>query len=92
MILRAGLGRGHMPVDLVADDLAAGTLVEIKRRAWHLAPLTFMVSRRRGRDLSLYESELIDLLSGVKTVPDRRSSEKAIDAKRSRRKGRAPMA
>jgi DNA-binding transcriptional LysR family regulator len=62
--LRAGLGWGHMPVDLVAGDLAAGTLVDIRRRAWHLPNLIFVVSRRRGHDLSEAEVELIDLLSG----------------------------
>jgi DNA-binding transcriptional LysR family regulator len=35
-LLVAGLSWGHMPVDLVADDLAQGRLVELRRRAWHL--------------------------------------------------------
>jgi DNA-binding transcriptional LysR family regulator len=38
-LLRAGLGWGHMPLGLVAKDLMAGSLVEIKRRAWHVGPL-----------------------------------------------------
>jgi len=60
--LRAGLCWGHMPAHLVADDLSAGRLVEIQRRAWHIRPLTFMISRRRGHDMSSCESLLIDLL------------------------------
>lgn len=64
--LRGGLCWGHMPAHLVADDLAAGRLIELRRRAWHVAPLTFMASRRRGHDLSGYESLLIDRLSDGK--------------------------
>ena len=60
--LRAGLCWGHMPAHLVADDLSAGRLVELRRRAWHVSPLTFMISRRRGHDLSPCESLLVDLL------------------------------
>ncbi len=61
--LRAGLGWGHMPLDLVAGDIAAGTLVRVERHAWHIRPLTFMLSQRRGRTLSTCEGELRDLLA-----------------------------
>jgi DNA-binding transcriptional LysR family regulator len=64
--LRAGLGWGHMPADLVADDLAAGTLIGVVRRAWHLGPMNFMVSRRRGHELSECERRLIGLLADGK--------------------------
>src|SRR3546814_3225243 len=57
-LLKAGLGWGHLPRHLVADDLAGGQLVELERRAWHIRPLTFMVSQSRGYDLSPCESRL----------------------------------
>ncbi|WFR98116.1 LysR family transcriptional regulator [Rhizobium tumorigenes] len=61
--LNAGLGWGHMPADLVAGDIASGTLIELDRHAWHIGSLTFMVSRHRGHQPSMYETQLIDLLS-----------------------------
>jgi DNA-binding transcriptional LysR family regulator len=63
--LRAGLGWGHMPADLVADDLAIGARIQVERRAWHLRPMAFMVSRRRGHELSACEGQLIDLLADI---------------------------
>jgi DNA-binding transcriptional LysR family regulator len=63
--LKAGLGWGHMPSDLVSDDLANGTLVEVRRRAWHIRPLTFMISRRRGHDASACEAQLTEMLAGA---------------------------
>lgn len=63
--LKAGLGWGHMPTHLVASDLENGTLVELKRRAWHIHALTFLVSRRRGYDLSVCEGELIEMLAAT---------------------------
>lgn len=61
-LLKAGLGWGHLPRHLVGDDLANGQLVELKRRAWHLGSLTFMVSQRRGHDLSPCELRMVELL------------------------------
>lgn len=61
-LLNAGLGWGHMPRHLVRDDLASGQLVELERRAWHIGSLTFMISQRRGYDLSPSESRLVELL------------------------------
>jgi DNA-binding transcriptional LysR family regulator len=61
-LLKAGLGWGHMPRHLVGEDLASGELVELERRAWHLGPLTFVISQRRGYDLSPCESRLVELL------------------------------
>ena len=61
-LLKAGLGWGHMPRHLVGEDLANGELVELERRAWHLGPLTFVISQRRGHDLSPCESRLIEFL------------------------------
>ncbi|MGH8227328.1 MAG: LysR family transcriptional regulator [Steroidobacteraceae bacterium] len=61
-LLRAGLGWGHLPRHLVAEDLASGQLVELERRAWHFRPLTFVISQRRGYDLSPCESRLVELL------------------------------
>lgn len=61
--LRAGLCWGHMPAHLVAEDLATGKLIELKRRAWHIRPLQFMISRRRGHQLSACQAQLTELLA-----------------------------
>ena len=61
-LLAAGLGWGHMPRHLVGEELASGELVELERRAWHLGPLTFVISQRRGYELSPCESRLVELL------------------------------
>ncbi len=61
-LLKAGLGWGHLPRHLVVEDLASGQLVELERRAWHLPPLAFVISQRRGYDLSPCESRLVELL------------------------------
>ena len=61
-LLKAGLGWGHLPWHLVGEDLASGQLVELERRAWHIGPLTFMISQRRGYDLSPCELRLVELL------------------------------
>jgi DNA-binding transcriptional LysR family regulator len=61
-LLKAGLGWGHLPRHLVGDDLKNGQLVELERRAWHLGSLTFMVSQRRGHDLSPCELRMVELL------------------------------
>jgi len=68
-LLNAGLGWGHMPVDLVADDLAQGRLVELRRRAWHLRPLVFVLSRMRGSELSPFEERVVQLLASRKRKP-----------------------
>ncbi len=62
-LLIGGLSWGHMPVDLVAEDLALGRLVELERRAWHLRPLVFVLSRRRGSELSPFEERAVQLLA-----------------------------
>ena len=61
-LLKAGLGWGHLPRHLVDEDLVGGQLVELERRAWHLRSLTFVVSQRRGHDLSACEARLVELL------------------------------
>lgn len=61
-LLKAGLGWGHLPRHLVVEDLASGQLVELERRAWHMRSLTFVISQRRGYDLSPCESRLVELL------------------------------
>ncbi|HEU0197554.1 MAG TPA: LysR family transcriptional regulator [Nevskiaceae bacterium] len=61
-LLKAGLGWGHLPWHLVAEDLASGQLVELERRAWHMRSLTFVISQRRGYDLCSCESRLVELL------------------------------
>jgi DNA-binding transcriptional LysR family regulator len=87
-LLRAGLGWGHLPRHLVDEDLASGRLVELERRAWHLGPLTFMLSQRRGYDLSPCESRLVELLGKPQRIPKkakRRSvSDKRVKARRPR--------
>ncbi|MFA7431038.1 MAG: LysR family transcriptional regulator [Rhodospirillaceae bacterium] len=67
-LLNAGLGWGHLPRHLVRDDLASGRLVELERRAWHIGSLTFMISQRRGYDLSPSESRLVELLGKPEPV------------------------
>jgi hypothetical protein len=47
---------------MVAEDLANATLVELQRRAWHMRPLTFMISQRRGYSFSECETRLVELL------------------------------
>jgi DNA-binding transcriptional LysR family regulator len=68
-LLRGGLCWGHMPRHMVAEDLANATLVELQRRAWHMRPLTFMVSQRRGYSFSEPERRLIELLGGAQSRP-----------------------
>jgi len=68
-LLKAGLGWGHLPWHLVGEDLASGQLVELERRAWHVGPLTFMLSQRRGYDLSPCESRLVELLGQAQCIP-----------------------
>jgi DNA-binding transcriptional LysR family regulator len=61
-LLRGSLCWGHMPHHIVAEDLANATLVELQRRAWHMRPLTFMISQRRGSLFSECETRLVELL------------------------------
>jgi len=61
-LLKGGLCWGHMPRHMVDEDLATGTLVELKRRAWHMRPLTFMISQRRGHAMSECEARLVERL------------------------------
>jgi DNA-binding transcriptional LysR family regulator len=68
-LLKAGLGWGHLPRHLVVEDLASGRLVELERRAWHLGHLAFVVSQRRGYDLSPCESRLVELLGKPQSIP-----------------------
>lgn len=82
-LLKAGLGWGHLPRHLVGEDLASRQLVELERRAWHLGPLTFMTSQRRGYDLSPCEARLVELLGEPRSVP-----KKVIRRSMQRRKSR----
>ena len=68
-LLRGGLCWGHMPRHMVAEDLANGTLVELQRRAWHMRPLTFMISQRRGHSFSECETRLVELLGNPQRFP-----------------------
>lgn len=63
-LLVAGLSWGHMPMDLVAEDVAQGRLVELRRRAWHLRSLVFVFSCLRGSKLSPFEERAVQLLAG----------------------------
>jgi DNA-binding transcriptional LysR family regulator len=79
-LLRGGLCWGHMPRHMVADDLASGTLVELRRRAWHMRALTFMVSQRRGYSFSGCETRLVELLAdSQRLVKD--ASRRAVSGK-----------
>ena len=68
-LLKGGLCWGHMPRHMVAQDLANGTLVELQRRAWHMRPLTFMISQRRGYSFSKCETRLVELLGNPQRLP-----------------------
>jgi len=68
-LLRGSLCWGHMPRHMVAEDLANGTLVELQRRAWHMRPLTFMISQRRGYSFSECETRLVELLGNPQRFP-----------------------
>jgi DNA-binding transcriptional LysR family regulator len=69
-LLRGGLCWGHMPRHMVAEDLANATLIELQRRAWHMRPLTFMISQRRGYSLSECETRLVELLGNPQRFPE----------------------
>jgi DNA-binding transcriptional LysR family regulator len=86
-LLKAGLGWGHLPRHLVAEDLASGELVELERRAWHLGPLTFVISQRRGYDLSPCESRLVELFGKPRDTP-RKVGRRSVPEKRKRPKAR----
>ena len=68
-LLRGSLCWGHMPRHMVAADLANATLVELQRRAWHMRPLTFMISQRRGYSFSECETRLVELLGNPQRFP-----------------------
>ena len=68
-LLRGSLCWGHMPRHMVTEDLANATLVELQRRAWHMRPLTFMISQRRGYSLSECETRLVELLGNPQRFP-----------------------
>jgi DNA-binding transcriptional LysR family regulator len=71
-LLRGGLGWGHLPQHLVAEDLASRQLIELERRAWHFRPLTFVISQRRGYHFSPCESRLVELLGNPGASPAKR--------------------
>jgi hypothetical protein len=54
---------------MVAEDLANATLVELQRRAWHMRPLTFMISQQRGYSFSECETRLVELLGSPHVDP-----------------------
>jgi hypothetical protein len=65
---------------MVAEDLANGTLVELQRRAWHMRPLTFMVSQRRGYSFSECETRLVKLLGNSQRLP-KDASQRSVSRK-----------
>ena len=71
---------GHMPRHMVAEDLANGSLVELRRRAWHMRPLTFMISQRRGYALSECETRLVDCLGNPRRLP-KETSQRSVSRK-----------
>src|ERR1700694_4277207 len=77
-------GGGPMPRHMVAEDLANGTLVELQRRAWHMRPLTFMISQRRGYSFSECETRLVELLGNPHRFP-KDTSQRPVS-----RKGKKP--
>ena len=79
-LLRGGLCWGHMPRHMVAEDLTNATLVELQRRAWHMRPLTFMISQRRGYSFSECETRLIELLGNPQRLP-KDTSQRSVSRK-----------
>jgi len=79
-LLRGSLCWGHMPRHMVAEDLANGTLVELQRRAWHMRPLTFMISQRRGYSFSECETQMVKLLGNPQRFP-KDASQRSISRK-----------
>jgi hypothetical protein len=71
-----------MPADLIAEDLVQGRLVERERRAWHLGPLVFVLSRMRGSELSPFEERAVQLLTGRATPSHPAEPKKARRAAR----------
>ncbi len=62
-LLLAGLGWGHMPLHLVAEDLAPQRLLKLRRRAWNMGLMAFVLSRMRGSQLSPIEERAVQLLT-----------------------------
>jgi DNA-binding transcriptional LysR family regulator len=79
-LLRGSLCWGHMPRHMVAEDLANATLVELQRRAWHMRPLTFMISQRRGYSFSECETRLVELLGNPQRFP-KDTSQRSVSRK-----------
>ena len=79
-LLKGGLCWGHMPRPMVAEDLANGTLVELRRRAWHMRSLTFMIPQRRGYAFSECETRLVELLGNPKRFA-KESSQRSVSRK-----------
>jgi DNA-binding transcriptional LysR family regulator len=79
-LLRGSLCWGHMPRHMVAEDLANGTLVELPRRAWHMRPLTFMISQRRGYSFSECETRLVELLGNPQRF-QKNTSQRSVSRK-----------
>jgi hypothetical protein len=69
-----------MPSHMVAEDLANGTLVELQRRAWHMRPLTFMISQRRGYSFCECETRLVELLGNPQRFP-KDTSQRSVSRK-----------
>jgi hypothetical protein len=79
-LLKGSLCWGHMPHHIVAEDLVNGSLVELQRRAWHMRPLTFVVSQRRGYSFSECETRLVELLGDPRRLP-KDASQRSVSPK-----------
>jgi DNA-binding transcriptional LysR family regulator len=79
-LLKGSLCWGHMPHHIVAEDLVNGSLVELQRRAWHMRPLTFVVSQRRGYSFSECETRLVELLGDPRRLP-KDGSQRSVSTK-----------
>jgi hypothetical protein len=66
---------------MVAEDLANATLVELQRRAWHMRPLTFMISQRRGYSFSECETRLVEFLGKSSALPKGDTSQRSVSRK-----------
>jgi hypothetical protein len=74
-----------LPQHLVAEDLANGQIVELARRAWHMRLLTFVISQRRGYDLSPCESRLVELLGDLGASSGKRAGAPSAATRKGRK-------
>src|ERR1700682_3242203 len=79
-LLTGRLWLGDKPRHIGGGDTPDGTLVDLQRRAWHMRPLTFMISQRRGYLFSECETRLLELLGDPQRFP-KETSQRTVSRK-----------